>query len=159
MQVEAETGVKRVKLELVHARFISRPAIWESQRLRDFKAYLDSKPDNCKGSNQSYVRIPGKRKEKEIPKTTTFNGHTRHWMIDWTWWQKTGKAKYDDPHRVAANGFAWGEEEDPEEDEKKVKALAAEKKEMAGRRKATKRQREGDAAGPSSLKKAKGKKA
>ncbi|TEB17466.1 hypothetical protein FA13DRAFT_1804312 [Coprinellus micaceus] len=118
--------------------FRTWPAAWESQLLWEFKDYLDKQPDTCKGANQAYKRVCRKKKEKEIPRVFTFEGRCRRWMIDPVWWEKRGKSKYDEPLQVAANGCLWGEEDDPEEEVERVKALEVEKK-------AVKQQREEEA--------------
>jgi hypothetical protein len=166
-QLETQPGKKKpTKLHiLVPGKFRTRPAAWESQlvssstclltlcayrgvQLREFKDYLDKQPDTCKGANQAYKCVHGKKKEKEKPRVFTFEGRCRRWMIDPVWWEKTGESKYDEPLQVAANGHLWGEEDDPEEEAERVKALEVEKK-------AVKRQHEEEAKASNANKKVK----
>ncbi|RXW11246.1 hypothetical protein EST38_g14609, partial [Candolleomyces aberdarensis] len=108
--------------------YTSCSAVWESQRLREFKAYLDKRPDTIHKSKQPIPREKGPAKEKPIPKTLSFKGRVQRWMVDETWWEDVGKAEYDLPLYVADNGKAWGEEDDPEEVMEKAKTLGEEKK-------------------------------
>lgn len=53
---------------------------------------------------------------------------TRHWMIHTEWFMEGQNNKFDVPNHVAESGKAWGEEEDPEELEKKAQQFKEEKK-------------------------------
>ena len=53
---------------------------------------------------------------------------TRHWMIHTEWFMEGQNNKFDVPNHVAESRKAWGEEEDPEELEKKAQQFKEEKK-------------------------------
>ena len=73
---------------------------------------IDKTPDP-RPSTQYTPRQRGEPKEQPLLSTKSFEGRARRWMVNPEWLTEHPESNTDD--RVADNGRAWGDSQDPEE--------------------------------------------
>lgn len=85
-------------------------------------AAADPKP-----SNRYTVRVRGEAVDVPPKVTKKLETRARRWMIRPEWFKEGTNDVYDIPTRVAESGKAWGEEDDPEDLERKAQKFKEEK--------------------------------
>jgi hypothetical protein len=80
------------------------------------------------------VRVQGDPVDVAPPSSTLLKNKARRWMVREDWLQLEENKGFDVPSRIADNGKAWGDPEDPEEIEAKQKRVKEEKEELKRKR-------------------------
>jgi hypothetical protein len=85
-------------------------------------AAVDLKP-----SNRYTIRVRGEPVDTAPKITKKLDTRARRWMIRPEWFLEGNNDIYDIPTQVAESGKAWGDEDDPEDLEKKAQNFKEEK--------------------------------
>lgn len=86
------------------------------------------KQEDPNPSARAVKRIRGPPIELQIPRTTKVAARVWRWMVNPEWLKKNPASEKG--ARIADNGTLWGDDEDPEDLEKKVTMVKNEKKSL-----------------------------
>ncbi|TFK78563.1 hypothetical protein K466DRAFT_507111, partial [Polyporus arcularius HHB13444] len=100
-------------------RYCSRVPDWRSQQLQDVYTAVDARPDTKPDrAAQMRERFHGEPKTNaKPPKAKVLKNRVRVWMIRPELLEDGKNADWLEERRVARNGIAWGDAEDPVEEE------------------------------------------